>query len=116
MENFQFWPEEQSQEIPLYNDEEKHLVKTEETPQAEKNQDLSQLSDKITNRHKIRYTATRIKYSPTRIKSGSFLSNISYTRINKNDFYKESFILDFYVLFLSEIWILFLYKERFQIN
>ena len=70
MENFQFRPEEQSQEIPLYNEEEIESfqpVKTEETPQVEKSQDLSQPSDKIINRHKIRYTATRIKYSPTRL-------------------------------------------------
>ena len=80
MENFQFRPEEQSLEIPSYSDEEIEsfqLVKTEETPQVEKSQDLSQPSDKIINRHKIRYTATRIKYSPTRIKSRNFLSNIS---------------------------------------
>ena len=70
MENFQFQPEEQSQEIPSYSDEEIESfqpVKTEETPQVEKSQDLSQPSDKIINRHKIRYTATRIKYSPTRL-------------------------------------------------
>ena len=54
--------------------------------------------NRIVNRHKIRYTATRIKYSPTRIKSRNFLSNISYTGINKNDFYNESFILDVYAL------------------
>ena len=43
-------------------------------------------NDKIVNRHRIRYTATRIKYSPTRIKSRNFLSNISYTGINKKRF------------------------------
>ena len=55
------------------------------------------------NRHKIRYTATRIKYSPTRIKSRNFLLNISYTGINKNDFYNESFILDIYVLLVKNL-------------
>ena len=35
--------------------------------QPEKNQNFSQQApaDKIVNRHKVRYTATRIKYSPT---------------------------------------------------
>ena len=106
MENFQFRPEEQSQEIPSYSDEEIESfqpVKTEETPQVEKSQDLSQPSDKIINRHKIRYTATRIKYSPTRIKSRNFLSNISYSGINKNDFYNENFILDIYVLLVKNL-------------
>ena len=106
MENFQFRPEEQSLEIPSYSDEEIESfqpVKTEETPQVEKSQDLSQPSDKIINRHKIRYTATRIKYSPTRIKSRNFLSNISYSGINKNDFYNESFILDIYVLLVKNL-------------
>ena len=106
MENFQFRPEEQSLEIPSYSDEEIEsfqLVKTEETPQVEKSQDLSQPSDKIINRHKIRYTATRIKYSPTRIKSRNFLSNISYSGINKNDFYNENFILDIYVLLVKNL-------------
>ena len=79
----------------------------EETPtksQPEKKQDLSQQTkNKILNRHKIRYTATRIKYSPTRIKSRNFLSNISYTGISKNDFYNENFILDVYVLLVENL-------------
>ena len=54
---------------------------------TKKSQDFSQ--DKIVNRHKIRYTATRIKYSPTRIKSRDFLSSISYTGISKGDFYMK---------------------------
>ena len=66
----------------------------------EKSQDSSY---KIVNRHKIRYTATRIKYSPTRIKSRNFLSNISYTGINKNDFYNENFILDVYMLLVKNL-------------
>ena len=55
-------------------------------------------ASKIVDQHKVRYTSTRIKYSPTRIKSINFLSNISYTGISKNDFYNENFILDVYVL------------------
>ena len=34
----------------------------------------------------------------TRIKSRNFLSNISYVGINKEDFYNENFIFDFYLL------------------
>ena len=55
------------------------------------------------NRHWIKYTATRIKYSPTRIKSINFLLNISYTGISKNDFYNENFILDVYVLLVKNL-------------
>ena len=77
----------------------KPTVKTEE---PEKNQDFSP-DNKIVNRHKIKYTATRIKYSPTRIKSRNFLSNISYTGINKNDFHNKSFILDVYVLIVKNL-------------
>ena len=70
----------------------------------EENQDFSQQTeDKIVNRHKIRYTATRIKYSPTRIKSIIFLSSIYYTGISKNDFYNENFILDVYVLLVKNL-------------
>ena len=54
-------------------------------------------------RHKIRYTATRIKYSPTRVKSRNFLSNISYTGIIKGDFYNENFILDVYILLAKNL-------------
>ena len=68
---------------------------------TKKSQDFSQ--DKIVNRHKIRYTATRIKYSPTRIKSRDFLSNISYTGISKSDFYNENFILDVFVLLVKNL-------------
>ena len=70
----------------------------------EKSQDFSQQTEnKIVNRHKIRYTATRIKYSPTRIKSRNFLSNIFYTGINKNHFYNENFIVDVYVLIVKNL-------------
>ena len=55
------------------------------------------------NRYKVRYTATRIKYSTTRIKSRNFLSNISYTGINRNGFYNESFIVDVYVLLVKNL-------------
>ena len=47
--------------------------------------------------------ATRIKYSPTRVKSRNFLSNISYTSVNKCDFYNESFILDVYILLVKNL-------------
>ena len=70
---------------------------------TKKKQNFSQAADKIFHRHKIKCTATRIKYSPTRIKSRNFLSNISFTGINKNDFYNENFILDVYVLLIKNL-------------
>ena len=67
-------PESQS-----YSDNEEDSTMAEE---LEKSQDFSQQTEnKIVNRLKIKYTATRIKYLPTRIKSRNFLSNISYTGI-----------------------------------
>ena len=55
---------------------------------AEKRQDFStnDKKNKVMDRYKIRYTATRIKYSTTRFKSRNFFSNISYTGINKKIF------------------------------
>ena len=38
------------------------------------------------------------KYTTTRVKSITFLSNISYVGINKEDFYNENFIFDVYLL------------------
>ena len=38
------------------------------------------------------------KYTTTRIKSWNLLSNISYLGINKEDFYKENFIFNVYLL------------------
>ena len=72
---------------------------------TEKKQDLSPPLPKksVLNRHRIKYTAPRIKYSPTRVKSRNFLSNISYTRINKGDFYNESFILDIFILLVKNL-------------
>ena len=97
-------PRLQSQ--PMYDSDNdlENLEEIQEVSQQvpEKSQDSS-LINKIVNRHKIRYTATRIKYSPTRIKSINFLSNISYTGINKNDFYNENFILDVYVLLVKNL-------------
>ena len=69
--------------------------------QTEKNQNSSK-SD-IVSRHRIKYPATKIKYSPTRIKSKIFLSNISFTGINKKDFYNENFILDIFVLLVKNL-------------
>ena len=37
------------------------------------------------------------------MKSRNFLSNISYTGINKNNFYNENFILDVYVLLVKNM-------------
>ena len=47
--------------------------------------------------------ATRIKYSPTRVKSRNFLSNISYNSVSKCDFYNENFILDVYILLVKNV-------------
>ena len=47
--------------------------------------------------------ATRIKCSPTRVKSRNFLSNIGYTSISKSDFYNENFILDVYILLVKNL-------------
>ena len=69
----------------------------------EKNQDFSPTEKSIVKRHKIRYTATRIKYSPTRVKCRNFLSNISYTGISKGEFYNENFILDVYILLVKNL-------------
>ena len=74
------------------------------TEELEKKKDFSQQTEnKVVNWRRVKYTATRIKYSPTRIKSRNFLSNISYTGINKSDFYNESFILDVYVLLVKNL-------------
>ena len=88
------------------NEEDNKAMTTENLTEEvlEKSQDFSQQTEnKIVNRHKIRYTATRIKYSPTRIKSRNFLSNIFYTGINKNHFYNENFIVDVYVLIVKNL-------------
>ena len=72
---------------------------------AEKSPNLSSddKKNKAANRYKVQYTATRIKYSTTRIKSTNFLSNVSYTGINRNAFYNESFIVDVYVLLVKNL-------------
>lgn len=96
-----------SQSLQFSDDEDSQIQTTIEensTEVSEKNQNLfQQLGNKIVKCHKIRYTATRIKYSTTTIKSRDFLYNISYSGINKNDFYNKSFILDVYVLFVKNL-------------
>ena len=71
--------------------------------EEEKSQDTSPPNDSIIKRQRTKYTATRIKYSPTRIKSRNFLLNISYTGINKGDFYNEKFILDVFILLVKNL-------------
>ena len=95
----------QSQPYGSDNEEDNTMTPENSTEQMqEKSQDFSQQTEsKIVSRHKVRYTATRIKYYPTRIKSRNFLSNISRTGISKNDFYNEIFILDVYVLIVKNL-------------
>ena len=50
------------------------------------------LDNKLSNKRSER------KYTTTRIKSRTFLSNISYVGINKEDFYNENVIFDIYLL------------------
>ena len=71
--------------------------------EAEKSPDFFPTEKSIAKRKKVRYTATRIKYSPTRVKSRNFLSNISYNSINKADFYNENFILDVFILLVKNL-------------
>ena len=89
----------QSQPMPESEVEE---MNTENIETEEKSQNISP-EDSIVKRHRIKYTATRIEYSPTRIKSRNFLSSISYTGINKGDFYNENFILDMYILLVKNL-------------
>ena len=107
-------PMYQSQPYPEENKEEVEII---EEKCTEKSQDLSPPLPKksVLNRHRIKYTAPRTKYSPTRVKSRNFLSNISYTRINKGDFYNESFILDIFILLVKNL-NRPLYNEKFQRN
>ena len=69
----------------------------------EKNQDFYPSESSIAKRQKVRYLATRIKYSLTRVKSRNFLSNIGYKSISKCDFYNENFILDVYILLVKNL-------------
>ena len=71
--------------------------------QTEKSSDFFPTEKSITKRKKVRYTATKIKYSPTRVKSRNFLSNISYNSINKADFYNENLILDVFILLVKNL-------------
>ena len=87
---------------PIYEDSLTEEILETDQQAPERSQDFSP-KDKIVNRHKIRYTATIIKYSPTRIKSRHFLSNISYTGISKSDFYNENCILDVFVLIVKNL-------------
>ena len=105
-------PCNQSQPLPDYEEEEEEEVsqgpETENAQNSsedllEKDQDFYPTKKSIAKRQKVRYLATRIKYSPTRVKSRNFPSNIGYTSINKSDFYNENFILDVYILLVKNL-------------
>ena len=87
----------QSQPLPGYD----YLEEEEEQP--EKSPDIYPTENSIAKRQKVRYLATRIKYSPTRAKSRNLLSNIGYTSVNKCDFYNENFILDVFILLVKNL-------------
>ena len=92
------WIEPQPENIPT-----KEIVQNNSEDRLEKNLDLYPTEKSIAKRQKVRYLATRIKYSPTSVKSRNFLSNIGYTSINKADFYNENFILDVYILIVKNL-------------
>ena len=97
---------QQSQPYPEEEEnieEESQMEILQQSNLPEKSQDFFPTERSIVKRHKIRYTATRIKHSPTRVKSRNFLSNISYTGISKGDFYNENFILDVYILLVKNL-------------
>ena len=96
------WTHPCMQSQPFPEEEEEETMENIEE-KKEKSQDTSPPNDSIIKRHRTKYTATRIKYSPTRIKSRNFLSNISYTGINKGDFYNENFILDVFILLVKNL-------------
>lgn len=104
-----FCLDDQSQKMLVSSEEDISDLENnqQQSEKTKKKQDFSQeiVDDqkKILSRQKIRYTATRIRYSLTRIKSIHFLSNISYSGINKNDFYNENFILDVYGLLIKNL-------------
>ena len=75
----------------------------ETTAETEKSHDFFPIAKSIAKRKTVRYTATRIKYSPTRVKSRNFLNNISYNSISKADFYNENFILDVFILLVKNL-------------
>ena len=79
--------------------------------EAEKSHDFYPTEKSITKRKKVRYTATRIRYSPTRVKSRNFLSNISSNSINKADFYNKNFILDVFILLVKNLNLFFLQRK-----
>ena len=99
------YPEEDPWSLPE-EDSQKIKQETLQTSEdlLEKNLDFYLSEKSVIKRQKIRYTATRIKYSPTRVKSRNFLSNISNTGIiSKGDFYNENFILDVYILLVKNL-------------
>ena len=100
-------PMYQSQPFPTFEEKEENSVKIETIlegqGQSEKSPDIYPTENSIVKRQKVRYLATRIKYSPTRVKSRNFLSNICYTSISKSDFYNENFILDVYILLVENL-------------
>ena len=95
----------QSQPLPDYFEEEEEISQKTaiSMDQSEKIPDIYPTENSIAKRQKLRYLATRIKYSPTRVKSRIFLSNIGYTSISKSDFYNENFILDVYILLVKNL-------------
>ena len=92
-----------SQHLPDYFEEEDINTELEEGQQLGKSSDIYPTENSIAKRQKVRYLATRIKYSPTRVKSRNFLSNIGYTSLSKSDFYNENFILDVFILLVKNL-------------
>ena len=55
-------------------------------------------------------------YTTTRIKSGNFLSNISYNGVKEEDLYNRNFIFDVYVLVTKNLNPFSLERKIFDIN
>ena len=92
-----------SQPLPENYLSEEEDSQAEVQSKSEKKQDFYPSEKSISKRQEVRYLATRIKYSPTRVKSRNFLSSIRYNSVNKSDFYNENFILDVYILLVKNL-------------
>ena len=76
-------------------------VTVEEKKKMEQNNDTATMTDKSAKTQDFFQSnkdKKERKYTPTRIKSRNFLSNIAYVGINRQDFYNENFIFDVYLL------------------
>ena len=79
------------------------MLKGENQTEDRPDQDFSQDDNNDKKKKKAAKTASRQRYSTTKVNARNFLTNIAYRRYTKSDFESNNFVIDVYSFLLQNL-------------